>query len=55
MVIFAGSFIIAGIAVMSGSYYTYIWSIYFIGAIISGIFEMKSIALPPRTAPNDLI
>ncbi|MDR3253355.1 MAG: hypothetical protein LBT07_00100 [Endomicrobium sp.] len=55
LVIFAGSFIVAGITVVSGSYYTYIWSIYFIGAIISGIFEMKSIVLPPREAPKDLI
>jgi hypothetical protein len=54
LIIFAASFIATGVAVLCGSYYTYLWSIYFIGAIISGIFEMKSIKLPPREIPNDL-
>jgi hypothetical protein len=54
LIILAGSFIIAGIAVIFGSYYTYIWSIYFVGAIVSGIFEMIGIKLPPREAPGDL-
>jgi drug/metabolite transporter superfamily protein YnfA len=54
LIIFASSFIIAGIAAISGSYYTYLWTIYFVGAIISGLFEMRSIKLPPRQAPNDL-
>jgi hypothetical protein len=54
LIIFACSFLIAGFTAIFGTYYTYIWSIYFIGAIISGIFEMKSIKLPPREVPSDL-
>ncbi|MDR3071033.1 MAG: hypothetical protein LBU29_00260 [Endomicrobium sp.] len=54
LVIFACSFMVAGIAVICGTYYTYVWSIYFIGAIISGIFEMVNIKLPPRKNPKDL-
>lgn len=54
LIIFAMSFIVAGAAVVFGTYYTYVWSIYFIGAIISGLFEMKSIKLPPREIPSDL-
>jgi hypothetical protein len=54
LVIFAISFIIAGIAVIFGTYYTYLWAIYFVGSIISGGFEMISIKLPPRETPNDL-
>ncbi|MCL2390004.1 MAG: hypothetical protein FWD54_04345 [Endomicrobia bacterium] len=54
LVIFAATFIAAGIAVVFGKYYTYVWSIYFIGAIVSGFFEMKSIKLPPRETPTDL-
>ncbi len=52
--IFAASFIVAGAAVAFGSYYTYVWVIYFIGAIISGAFAMLSIKLPPRENPADL-
>jgi hypothetical protein len=54
LIIFATSFITAGITVIFGNYYTYIWSIYFIGAIVSGIFKMKSVKLPPREIPSDL-
>lgn len=54
LIIFAVSFLIAGAAVVFGKYYTYVWAIYFIGAIVSGIFEMKSIKLPPRDIPADL-
>jgi hypothetical protein len=54
LIIFAVSFILAGIAAIAGLYYTYLWTIYFTGAIISGFFEMKSIKLPPRQIPNDL-
>ncbi|MDR1941663.1 MAG: hypothetical protein LBQ47_04995 [Endomicrobium sp.] len=54
MVIFAASFIAAGAAVVFGSYYTYVWVIYFIGAIISGIVELRGIKLPPRDVPHDL-
>ncbi|MCA6072070.1 MAG: hypothetical protein LE178_00740 [Endomicrobium sp.] len=54
LIIFAASFIAAGIAVLCGSYYTYLWSIYFIGSIVAGIFAMRNIKLPPRETPNDL-
>jgi hypothetical protein len=54
LIIFAFSFVVAGIAVICGKYYTYIWSIYFVGAIISGVLEMRNIKLPPREMPNDL-
>ncbi|MDR1926539.1 MAG: hypothetical protein LBQ13_02505, partial [Endomicrobium sp.] len=54
LIIFACSFLAAGFAVILGSYYTHIWSIYFIGAIVSCIFAMRSIKLPPREAPKDL-
>jgi hypothetical protein len=54
LIIFATSFIATGIAVLCGSYYTYLWSIYFIGSIVAGIFEMRSIMLPPCETPNDL-
>jgi hypothetical protein len=54
LIIFAGSFIIAGLTILFGDYYTYIWVIYFTGSIVSGFFEMKSIKLPPRNNPKDL-
>ncbi|MDR1087668.1 MAG: hypothetical protein LBL16_05530 [Endomicrobium sp.] len=54
LIILAGSFIVAGCAALFGSYYTHIWVIYFTGAVISGIFEMKSIKMPPRDVPKDL-
>ncbi|MDR0800512.1 MAG: hypothetical protein LBN01_03145 [Endomicrobium sp.] len=53
LIIFAVSFLLAGIAAIFGNY-PYIWSIYFIVAIISGIFELISIKLPPREAPGNL-
>lgn len=52
--ILAISFISAGIAVVLGRYYTYIWTIYFAGAIVSGLFGLRSIKLPPRQSPTDL-
>ncbi|MCL2144080.1 MAG: hypothetical protein FWH43_01090 [Endomicrobia bacterium] len=54
LMIFSVSFLVAGAAVVFGSYYTYIWVIYFIGAIISGAFELIGIKLPPREIPDDL-
>jgi hypothetical protein len=48
LIIFACSFLVAGSVVILGAYYTYVWSIYFVGAIISCIFVMKSIKLPPE-------
>jgi hypothetical protein len=54
LIIFASSFIIAGLIAFFGDYYTYIWIIYFVGALVSGFFEMKSIKLPPRNSPKDL-
>lgn len=54
LMIIAVSFLVAGGAVIFGSYYTYVWVIYFIGAIISGVFELIGIKLPPREIPDDL-
>ncbi|MEW6557179.1 MAG: hypothetical protein AB1349_07480 [Elusimicrobiota bacterium] len=52
--VFVISMLIAGFAALFGRYYTYLWVIYFIGAIVSGIIELKSVKIPPRTAPKDL-
>ncbi|MDR2708730.1 MAG: hypothetical protein LBC07_01990 [Elusimicrobiota bacterium] len=52
--IFGLSFVLAGVGVAFGGYYTYLWSIYFIGSIASGFFALKSITIPPRKAPQDL-
>jgi hypothetical protein len=52
--IFAASMIVAGIAALVGQYYTYLWVIYFLGAIIAGIVELISVKIPPREAPKDL-
>jgi hypothetical protein len=54
MILFASSFIAAGAAVVFGSYYTYVWVIYFVGAMLSGFIELRSIKLPPRDVPSDL-
>jgi hypothetical protein len=54
LIIFAVSFIAAGLITFFGNYYTYIWVIYFAGAVVSGFFEIKSIKLPPRNSPKDL-
>lgn len=54
LLIFAASFLIAGLAAFFGQYYTYLWVIYFTGAIIAGLFELKGIKIPPREAPADL-
>ncbi|MDR3112216.1 MAG: hypothetical protein LBU55_03485 [Elusimicrobiota bacterium] len=55
LTIFAFSFITAGVTAILGAYYTYIWVIYFIGAIISGFFVLKSLKLPLRKAEGDLL
>ena len=52
--IFIISMVAAGFAALFGHYYTYLWVIYFIGAIISGLMELKSVKIPPRTTPKDL-
>lgn len=54
LAIFACSLIIAGVAAVFGQYYTYLWLIYFIGAIIAGFIELRGIKIPPRGAPADL-
>ena len=54
LIILAVSFLVAGAAVIFGAYYTYVWVIYFIGAIISGVFELIGSKLPPREIPDDL-
>ncbi|MCD6423826.1 MAG: hypothetical protein J7L42_06910 [Elusimicrobia bacterium] len=48
LIVFAGSLLIAGVAAFFGRYYTYLWVIYFTGAIIAGIIELKGIKIPPR-------
>lgn len=52
--IFIVSLLVAGLAALIGHYYTYLWVIYFAGAIISGLLELKSVKIPPREAPKDL-
>lgn len=54
LLIFAGSLILAGFAAFFGQYYTYLWVIYFIGAIIAGMIELRGIQIPPRSNPQDL-
>jgi hypothetical protein len=54
LLIFAASLIVAGFAAFFGQYYTYLWVIYFTGAMIAGLFELKGIKIPPREAPADL-
>jgi hypothetical protein len=54
LIIMSWSIILAGIAVMFGRYYTYLWVIYFVGAIIAGFFVLYSIKLAPREKPADL-
>jgi len=52
--IFAGSLLTAGTAAFFGQYYTYLWLIYFTGAIIAGFVWLRSIEIPPRSNPADL-
>lgn len=54
LLIFALSFIVAGFAVLLGQYYTYLWVIYFAGAIVAGVIETIGVKIPPREAPADL-
>ncbi|MDR3306098.1 MAG: hypothetical protein LBS61_00220 [Endomicrobium sp.] len=54
LLIFAGSFIVAGLTALFGAYYMHIWVIYFLVSLAAGFFEMKSIKLPPRNTPKDL-
>ncbi len=54
LIILPGSFILSGILAMFGKYYTYLWVIYFVGAIIAGLFVLYSIKLAPREKPADL-
>lgn len=52
--ILLASIIIAWVAALLGHYYTYLWVIYYIGAIISGAVELRSAKIPPRETPKDL-
>src|SRR3989339_4422 len=54
LIIFTVSLLIAGVAAVVGQYYTYLWVIYFTGAIIAGVIELKGIKIPPRADPADL-
>ncbi|MCD6413927.1 MAG: hypothetical protein J7L54_07265, partial [Elusimicrobia bacterium] len=48
LIIFAVSLLLAGIAALFGRYYTYLWVIYFTGAIVAGFIDLKGIKIPPR-------
>lgn len=48
LIIFAGSLLLAGFAALFGGYHTYLWVIYFAGATIAGLVDLKGIKLPPR-------
>lgn len=54
LIILPASFILSGLFAMFGRYYTYLWVIYFVGAIIAGFFVLYSIKLAPREKPADL-
>jgi hypothetical protein len=54
LLVFAFSMIMAGVAALFGQYYTYLWVIYFAGAIVAGVLELVSVKLPPRESPADL-
>lgn len=54
LLIFTFSMIIAGLTAIFGKYYTYLWVIYFSGAIIAGLVELKGVKIPPREDPADL-
>lgn len=54
LIILPCSFILSGLLAMFGRYYTYLWVIYFVGAIIAGFFVLYSIKLAPREKPADL-
>jgi len=48
LIVFACSMLAAGIAALLTGYGTYLWVIYFAGALVAGFFDMKGIKLPPR-------
>ncbi|OGS43950.1 MAG: hypothetical protein A2539_06895 [Elusimicrobia bacterium RIFOXYD2_FULL_34_15] len=52
--VFVISMLIAGVSALLGHYYTYLWMIYYVGAIISGAIELKSVKILPSSAPSDL-
>jgi hypothetical protein len=54
LITFALSMVAAGFAAFFGQYYTYLWVIYFVGAIAAGIIELIGVKIPPREAPADL-
>lgn len=54
LLIFAASMIIAGFSAFFGMYYTYLWVIYFVGAIIAGVVELIGVKIPPREPPPEL-
>jgi len=54
LIVFAVSLILAGAAAFIGHYYTYLWAIYYLGAIIAGLIELAGEKIPPRKGPEDL-
>ena len=54
LLLFAISMIVAGLAALLGKYYTYLWVIYFLAAVVAGLFELKGVTIPPVHVPTDL-
>ncbi|MCL2389519.1 MAG: hypothetical protein FWC85_03965 [Elusimicrobia bacterium] len=54
LIIIVISFIAAGAGAFFGRYYTYLWTIYFVGGIAAGILQYHSIKMPLREPPADL-
>lgn len=54
LIILPLSFVLSGVFAFFGRYYQYLWTIYFIGAIVAGLFVLYSIKLAPRNKPKDL-
>jgi hypothetical protein len=55
LVVFVIALLAAGLAAFLGSYYTYIWVIYFVAAIVAGLIETKGVTMPLVETPKDLI
>jgi len=54
LIIIVASFVAAGFGAFFGGYYTYLWTIYFVGAIAAGALQHHSIKMPLREPPQDL-
>ena len=54
LIVFVAALMVAGLGAIFGSYYTYLWVIYYIAAIVAGLIETKSVMLPLVETPQDL-